>query len=446
MQKDLTLGSPMKVILMFTFPIFIGNVFQQFYNMADTVIVGQFVGNHALAAVGSTGTIMFLIYGLVSGMSVGFTVPVAQYFGAGNIEKMRKSVGSAVILSTLITSIMTFLFMCGMHPLLQIMQTPADIYQDAYAYIIVICIGIFAQVFYNLFSSILRALGNSKVPLYFLILAAFLNIFLDLVFIIYFKMGVSGAAWATVISQGLSALLCLVYMMKKVELLHLKKEDWKIEKKIAVMQLKVGIPMALQYSITAIGTTMLQTSLNLLGSTAVAGFTAATKIEQVVTQAYVAMGVTMATYCAQNSGAKKYGRVQEGFRAATKIGILYSIVFGMLVAFVGKYMTYWFVSEDVNSVIYYVDMYLKCAATFFVPLTVVNLYRNGIQGMGFGFLPMMAGVAELLGRGIASYVSAISQSYFMICMGGPIAWVFAASLLLWAYYRIMKQVQTGWMG
>ena len=293
-QYDMTVGNPTKIILNFTLPIFIGNVFQQFYNMADAVIVGKFVGTKALAAVGSTGTIMFLIYGFVVGMTAGFTVLTAQKFGAGDLPAMRRTVAGASILSLIIGLILTAAFMLLMKPWLHLMNTPSDIYTDAYAYIMIISGGILAQMLYNLLASILRALGNSKVPLYFLIFSALLNIALDLFFIIVFHMGAAGAAIATIISQGVSGLLCLVYIIKKVPILHMTREDWHPEGALLKRQMQIGIPMALQYSITAIGTMMVQSSLNILGSTLVAAFTAASKIEQVVTQAYVALGTTIA--------------------------------------------------------------------------------------------------------------------------------------------------------
>ncbi len=437
-QKDMTTGNPGKIILDFTFPIFLGNVFQQFYNMADTVIVGKFVGTKALAAVGSTGTIMFLILGFMLGMTAGFTVLTAQKFGAGDLKAMRQTVGGAVLLSVTVTIILTVSSMLFMKPLLHFMQTPADIFADAYSYIMVICAGIAAQMLYNLLASILRALGNSRVPLYFLILSALLNIVLDLVLIIVFHMGAAGAAYATVISQGISGLLCLLYIVKKIPILKMEREDWRPKKHLLKMQFAVGFPMALQFSITAIGTMMVQTSLNMLGSTLVAAFTAASKIEQVVSQAFVALGTTLATYSAQNVGAGKVTRIRKGFRAATSMASVYAIVTGVLIMFVGKYMTYLFVSRNVQEIMAAVDIYLKCAGIFFIPLAVVNLYRNGIQGMGYGLLPMMAGVAELIGRGIVAVLSAEKKSYLGVCMAGPTAWVFAAVLLLVMYFYIMK--------
>lgn len=438
-QNDMTKGSPMKMILGFTIPVFIGNVFQQFYNMADAVIVGKFVGTKALAAVGSTGTIMFLIYGFAVGMTAGFTVLTAQKFGAGDMRGMRKTVGGAVLLSFIVGCILTALFMVFMKPLLYLMNTPPDIFADAYSYIMIVSGGILAQMMYNLLASVLRALGNSKVPLYFLIFCALLNIVLDLVFIIVFDMGTPGAAWATVIAQGVSGVLCLVYIVWKVPLLHMSRDDWHPAGNILGVQLRIGLPMALQYSITSIGTMMVQSALNILGSTLVAAFTAASKIEQVVTQAYVAMGTTIATYGAQNMGAGDVPRIRKGFKACTMLGVIYSFIAAAFVMTLGKYMTYLFVSEDVEQIMNSVDIYLKCVGLFFIPLAVVNIYRNGIQGLGYGILPMMAGVAELAGRGIVAVVAARQKSYLGVCLASPAAWVLAGMLLIGMYYYIMER-------
>ena len=437
-QNDMTVGNPMKIIFGFTLPIFIGNVFQQFYNMADAVIVGKFVGNKALAAVGSTGTIMFLIYGFVVGMTAGFTVLTAQKFGAGDMKGMRKTVAGAGILSFVVGVLLTILFMVFMKPLLILMNTPSDIFADAYSYIMIVSGGILAQMLYNLLSSILRALGNSKLPLVFLIISALLNIVLDLVFIVGFGMGAKGAAVATVIAQGVSGILCLFYIIAKIPILHLKREDLDVGSTIYKNQLRIGVPMALQYSITAIGTMMVQSSLNILGSTLVAAYTAAGKIEQVVTQAYVAMGTTMATDAAQKMGAGSVKRIREGFKACTVIGVVYSFVAAGFIMTVGKYMTYLFVSEDVDIIMNSVDIYLKCIGIFFIPLAVVNIYRNGIQGLGYGLLPMMAGVAELIGRGVVAVIAGAKRSYPGVCLAGPAAWVLAGGLLIVMYYFIMN--------
>lgn len=433
----MTTGKPGKIILNFTLPIFLGNIFQQFYNMADTVIVGRFVGANALAAVGSTGTIIFLIIGFVLGMTAGFTVLTAQKFGAGDMKAMRQTVGGATVLSIIVSVVLTAVSMLFMKPLLRFMQTPSDIFADAYAYIMIICAGIFAQMLYNLLASILRALGNSKIPLFFLILSALLNIALDLLLIIVFHLGAAGAAYATVIAQGVSGLLCLVYIVKKVPILHLERDDWKPKGHLLRMQLGVGFPMALQYSITAIGTMMVQTSLNLLGSMAVAAFTAASKIEMLTTQLFAAMGTTMATYCAQNIGAGKIKRIREGFKSAMLISSVYSVVIAVVIMTVGKYLTYLFLSGDVTEIMGSVDIYLKCIGGFFIPLAAVNIFRNGIQGMGYGLLPMMAGVVELASRGIVAVIAARERSFVGVCLASPAAWVFAGIFLVAMYYYIM---------
>ena len=414
MEKDMTAGTPGKIIFNFTMPIFIGNIFQQFYNMADTVIVGKFVGNAALAAVGACGTLVFLIIGFLQGVTAGFTVVTAQHFGAGNMKAMKKSVASGAVLTGIVTVILTLLSMISMAKVLHLMNTPSDMYGEAYGYIMVICGGIVAQALYNYLASVLRALGDSKRPLYFLVIAALLNIVLDLVFIIVFRMGAAGAAYATVIAQGISGILCLLYIAKKVPALYLHREDWEIDKNLAGWQLKIGLPMAFQYSITA------------------------SKIEQVVTQAYVALGTTMATYCAQNMGAGKYTRIRKGFKSATLIGFIYAVVTGVIIFFVGKYMTIFFVSENVNQIMEYVDIYLRCVSVSFLPLVIVNLYRNGIQGMGYGLLPMTAGIAELVGRSGAALIASHFGSYMGICLASPAAWVLAGTLLLIMYFEIMK--------
>lgn len=442
MQQDMTVGKPGKIILNFTLPIFIGNVFQQFYSMADTIIVGKFVGTDALAAVGSTGTIMFLIFGFIMGMTAGLSVITAQKFGAGDMDALKKSVGSSLWLSGGMTLLLTAVFMFGMKWLLNFMHTPGDIFSDAYTYIMIICGGIAAQMLYNLLASLLRAIGNSKVPLYFLILSALLNILLDLVFIIAFHMGVSGAAWATVISQGVSGLICFYYIVKKVPILHVSRGDVRPDKFLIFTQIRIGLPMALQYSITAVGTMMVQVALNILGSGAVAAFTAANKIEQIVTQAYVAMGTTMSTYCAQNTGAGKTDRIRQGFRSISIMGCIYSVVVGIFIIAVGRYFTYLFISGNVTEIMGQVHIYLVCVALFFIPLMVVNVYRNGIQGMGYGFLPMLAGVAELTGRGVVAVIAAKQESYVGVCLASPAAWVLAGGLLLVVYFLIMQKKQS----
>lgn len=387
MTKYMTTGNPVKLILYFSIPLLIGNIFQQFYSMVDTIIVGRFVGVHALAALGSTGSMNFLIIGFTMGLTSGFSVIVAQFFGANDKKSLRKSVGMSIILSTVFTIVITIISMLAVRPLLNLMNTPSDIINDAHSYISIIFAGTCATVFYNMIASILRALGDSRTPLYFLIVSSILNIILDLVFIINFSMGVSGAAYATVISQGVSGILCLLYAIKRYDILRLKKDDFKIDKSLISKHLKVGLPMAFQFSITAIGVMVLQSAINGFGSIVVAAHTAASKVEQLVMQPAITFGVTMATYSAQNLGAGKIDRIKEGVKKCSIISLIISIISGIIVVVFGGSFTRLFISDASGEVIAYSQQYLNTVAIFFTILGLLFIYRNALQGIGDAFVP-----------------------------------------------------------
>ena len=425
------------LVLSMSLPMVLSMLVSSLYNIVDSYFVAK-ISEDAMTALSLVYPVQNLINAVTIGFGIGINAVIAYYLGAQDRSCADRAAALGVFWNLAHGVILTAAFMLLMKPWLELMNTPDDIFGDAYSYIMIISAGILAQMLYNLLASILRALGNSRVPLYFLILSALLNIVLDLVLIIFFHMGTAGAAVATVISQGVSGLLCMAYIVKEVPILRMCREDWHLSGSLLGIQLRIGIPMALQYSITAIGTMMVQSSLNILGSTLVAAFTAASKIEQVVTQAYVAMGTTMATYGAQNMGAGNVARIRSGFKSCTILGIIYSFAAAVLVMTVGKYMTYLFVSEDVAVIMDSVDIYLKCVGAFFIPLAIVNIYRNGIQGLGYGILPMMAGVAELAGRGIAAVIAAGQKSYTGVCLASPAAWVLASALLIGMYYYIVK--------
>lgn len=435
MTKDMTTGNPVKLILYFSIPLLIGNIFQQFYSMVDTIIVGRFLGVKALAAVGSTGSMVFLIIGFVLGLSAGFSVLVSQKFGANDEEGMKKAVASAIVLSVIMSIIITVVSVVAAKPLLNLMNTPNDIMKDACAYIIVIFAGTSATFFYNMISGILRALGDSKTPLYFLIVSSILNVVLDLLFIVTFSMGVAGAAYATVISQGVSGLLCFIYTAKKFPILHLKKKHFKFESEYIKQHLQIGIPMALQFSITAIGTIILQSAVNSFGSTVVAAHTAASRVEQLVMQPSVTFGVTMATYVAQNLGAGDIDRIKEGVKKCTIINIIIGIVAGIILVFFGDVFVKMFVADADPNVIAYAKQYLTIVAFFFIPLSLIFIYRNALQGMGHTFIPMMAGVGELVARSIVAFTLPALIGYTGICLAGPMAWIAAALPLMFDYFR-----------
>lgn len=440
MTKDMTTGSPVKLILYFSIPLLIGNIFQQFYSMVDTIIVGRFLGVKALAAVGSTGSMNFLIIGFVLGLTSGFSVLVSQKFGANDIEGVKYAVGSATVLSVIMTILITVISIITAKPLLKAVNTPSDIINDSYSYIIVIYGGIFATFFYNMISSVLRALGDSKTPLYFLIIASILNIILDLVFIVNFSMGVAGAAYATVIAQGVSGLLCLGYTSKKFPILKLEKKHFKYDAVYFKKHLNIGIPMALQFSITAIGAIILQGAVNAFGSTVVAAHTAASKVEQLVMQPSVTFGVTMATYCAQNLGAGNIDRIKEGVKKCTMINIAIGIIGGIVLVSFGEYFVKLFVSDVNPEVIGYSMKYLTIVSFFFIPLSLIFIYRNALQGMGYTFVPMMAGVYELLARTIVSFTLPLVIGYTGVCLAGPMAWIAASVPLIITFYKKINTI------
>lgn len=441
MVKDMTGGSPWRLILAFSIPLLIGNIFQQLYSMVDTIIVGRFLGVQALAAVGSTGSLSFLVLGFVMGITSGFSVLVAQRFGASDERGLRHYVAMSVYLGLIITVVLTVLTVCLTRPLLQLMNTPEDIFEEAAAYIIVIFAGILPAMFYNLLAGILRALGDSKTPLYFLIISSVLNIVLDLFFILALHSGVAGAAYATVISQAVSAVLCLVYMMKRFPILRFQKEELLYSHQSAFQLMRVGVPMALQFSITAIGTMILQGAINSFGSTVIGAYTAACKAEQLATQPMVTFGTTMASYTGQNLGAGRMDRIRKGVNSCIFISCIFCMLGSLLVIFGGGALVSLFITGDQPEVMAYAREYLNTIAIFFIPLGLIFIYRNTLQGMGDGFMPMMAGVAELLMRAFVAFYLAGRLGYLGICLAGPIAWLGADVPLMIAYYLRMHRIK-----
>lgn len=443
MTKDMTTGNPAKMIILFSIPVLLGNLFQQLYSMVDTAIVGQFVGIDALAAVGTTGSMSFLIIDFVLGLTAGFAVPVAQTFGANDKDKMRHYIAMSIYLCFFLTIIVTIGAVSFAKPLLILMKTPADIIEDAHTYIVIIFAGMGATVFYNMISGILRSVGDSKTPLYFLIVSSILNVILDLLFILVFHSGVAGAAYATVISQGISGLLCLLYTIRKHPMLHLHKEDFIYKGSSIIKLMNIGLPMALQYSITAIGCMILQSAVNSLGSTMVAGYTAASKVEALAMQPFKTLGITMATYTGQNLGAGKIDRIKKGTRMGMLICTVCIVLSGIGVYFFGRPLTEIFVaaSSDSNVVISASIQYLNTVIVYFLPLGAIFIYRNSLQGMGEGFITLFAGIIELLSRSFVALYFTASYGYKAACLASPAAWVTAGLFLVIVYLIKIKKLE-----
>lgn len=432
--KDMSSGSPMRLIIGFCVPLLFGMLFQQIYGLIDTIIVSKCIGVDALAGVGSTGSINFLIIGFCSGMCNGFALPVAQRFGARDYKGLRKFVGNSATLSIIFGVILTVITVLLCRDILIWMDTPKDIFELAYQYIVVIFLGIPAIMLYNILSGYIRSLGNSTAPLVFLVIAAVLNIGLDLLFILNFHLGVTGAALATVISQGLSGLFCLLYIIRKMEILHLQKSDWQLEAPYVRSLLTMGLPMGFQYSITAIGSVILQTAVNALGSTAVASITAANRISIFTACPFDALGSTMATYGGQNVGAGKLDRLKSGLRSAVILGFVYSIIIFVITILFSKNMLLLFVSSKETTIIEQATTYLFWTTATYFLLALVNIVRFLIQGMGFSGFAVFAGLAEMIGRTFVGLVLIPKFGFVAACLASPLAWIFADAFLIPAFF------------
>lgn len=440
MEKDMTKGSPMRLILGFAVPLLFGLLFQQFYSMVDTIIVGHYLGVEALAAVGATGSVNFLIIGFCMGVCNGFALPIAQEFGAGNAPKLRRFVANSVWLSVIFAVVMTVVVSLLCRSILQWMRTPENIIDGAYDYIIVIFIGIPVVFLYNVTAAIIRSLGDSRTPVIFLVMAAVLNIFLDLLLIIVIPMGVAGAAVATVLSQAIAGVCCLIYMCRKYPILHLSGEEWKWNGECVARLCNMGIPMGLQYSITAIGSVILQSAVNGIGSDAVAAVTAGNKVSMLLMCPFDAMGSTMATYGGQNIGAGDLDRVGKGLKSCTLLGLLYSLIAVGVVFTLGQVLLLLFLDAGETVILANAYAFIRVNVLFYFPLALVNIVRFLIQGMGFSKLAVFAGAFEMLARGLAGFVLVPAFGFPAVCFANPLAWIFADIFLIPAYFLVKKKM------
>ncbi len=450
MINDMTKGDPLKLLFCFSVPLLIGNIFQQLYNIADIVIVGRTLGMNALAAVGAISPIFFFLMFVVVGLTNGFAVITGQRFGAKDTDGVRKSATVSTVLSTVFTIVFSALLAIFMNTILAWMNVPKEIYKDAYLYILIVVGGLIVVNIYNLLASIVRALGDSKTPLYFLIFASVLNIFLALLFILKFGWGVPGSAVAVVLSQGVSALLCIIYVKMKFPILHTNKEDCFFafsprSFSFALEHLKVGIPMSVQYSILGIGILIIQSVCNTFGPDVIAAFTAALRIEQIATLPMISFGVALAAYTAQNFGAKNFSRIKEGVNKGSIINITLSIIMTLLIHFWGSDIVGIFIGKGEKHIIDIARSYLWISTLFYFFLGQIFIFRNALQGMGEVILPLSASIAELLVRSFAAIYLAVKFSYYGIFYAGPIAWVSASSIMAIGYYtnllRIVKKAR-----
>lgn len=443
MSKDLTQGRPFRVLLQFSLPVIAGNLFQLFYTLADTVIVGRTLGAQALAAVGSTTIVIYFVLCFVQGFTGGFGICLAQRFGARDENGQRSSAAVSWLLSAGFAVIITVLFCALAHPILRWMRTPEDIYAEAYSYMFIVLLGTGATVFYNMISNMLRSLGDSRTPLFFLIFSALLNVVLDIVFILPLNMGVAGAAWATVLSQLLSAVLCTIVGMRNFDVLRTRRADFADWRRAAAKHLAVGFPMGFQMSVMCIGQLAMQTGVNSIGSVAVAGYTAATKVDQLSVLMNNAFGIALSSFVAQNYGAGQYRRISEGVRACLVQIELCNVLMCALLLGCRNLVVPLFLDSPTAEVIRYSDGYLFAVCPFYVVLGLLMVFRTAIQSMGNSRTPFEACVIELVMRilgsvGLAALLAPCGLSYTGICLSHTLAWLGATALLMPVYFRQMK--------
>ena len=439
--NDMTVGSPMRAIFRFAVPLILGYILQQMYLIIDTVIVGRWIGVNALAAIGASTSIMFLIMGFCNGSCAGFAIPVAQAFGAKDFRKMRTYVSNSYRIAITFAVVITLLSCLFCKNILHLVNTPLEVFDDAYIFLMLQFAAIPFTIGYNLLAGQIRALGNSKQPFYFLITASVVNILLDVLLILILGLDVEGAGIATLLSQAFSVCLCIRFIKKKMQILIPQGEERDFDNKKISILLNNGVPMGLQFSITGIGIIMLQSANNALGITCVAAFIAAMRIKYLFTCVFENIGVAMATYCGQNLGAKKMERISQGVRAAIKMMLIFFVFsFIVITPFADDMMTL-FVDKGEAEVVTYAAEFMRIACYFYPCLGLLTIFRYSIQGLGYSNLSMMSGVMEMIARCGVSLWLVPAFAWTGVCYGDPVAWVMADMFLLPAFWWLFKHLK-----
>lgn len=433
MKSDLLNGKPIKSILLFALPIMGSSMLQYNYNLVDNIIVGRYVGTDALAAVGNVGSINGFIIGTALGLTAGFTIPVAQNFGAGDKKKMNKFAGASISMSLVIGLIIVIAAHILSKPLLRLIDTPEDIIEISSSYVNILYYTVPIQMLLNNFNALARAVGESKKPLYFLIASVFVNLFLDILFVGHFRWGVVGAAWATAISQLTAVVLSAIYIFRYNKEYNITKRDLLIDAKTSFMQLKLGIPLSLQFTITSIGSMVLQTAVNGFGSSVIAGFTAAGRVEQLTNIPMSGLGVGTMTFVSQNYGAGNYKRIIQSVRKILVLDIAVSVVCSLILVLAGPYVVQLFMTEYNEDIMFSAKHYLWAIAECYSLVAVLFVFRNTLQGLGYTYSNMIAGAGELFGRLAVALIFTPLIGFNAVCYAGPVAWLLADIPLIVIY-------------
>ena len=435
MATSLTTGRPWRVILAFSVPLLIGNVVQQLYQVVDTIVVGRELGVNSLAAVGATGSLLFLLLGFAWGMTSGYAIPTAQAFGAKNHAAVRRSVATGTVLS----GIASLLIIVGgpllAEPVLVLMQTPPELLAEATLFTQVSFLGGGATMFFNYLSAIIRAIGDSKTPLIFLTIACALNVVLVILLVGPVGWGVAGAALATVVSQAVSVLLCLEFVRRRMPVLHVRRADWKITRDDVTDHLRLGLPMGFQASIIAIGTLVVQVALNVLGAEAVAAYTTASRVDSLATALLASLGLAVSMYVAQNFGGRRPDRIRTGVKQATWMAIIASAVLGVVLIAFGTHLVRLFVGEGSDEVVELAHLMLIINGSAYALLGVLFVLRGALQGLGQAMIPTITGVVELFMRVGAAVLLGALLGFGGVAMSNPLAWVGAVVILIPAYVK-----------
>lgn len=438
--KTLTKGTPWKLILTFSIPIFWGNVFQLLYSLIDTKIVGSTLGELALASVGSVATLHTLLTGFINGLTLGFSIITAMRFGSGETKKLKKSFATAISLGLITTAVIVILLLIFLKPVLGILNVPETEFAMAYSYISILIAGLFVTVLYNLCANTLRAIGDAVTPLMFLILASASNIVLDYLFILGFGLGVRGAAYATVLAQLLSVVLCFIRIRRKFPMLHMQKDDFLLERETVAEMYKSGLSMGLMSCLVGFGTVSLQSAINTLGTTVIVAHTAARKVFEILTLPNSVLGAAMATYCGQNYGAKEYGRIREGLKSALLLGASWGVIAFVISQTLSKILVRFVASSSNPDILYWGSTYLKINISFLIICSTIVILRNSMQGFGNRITPVISSCIELVGKLIFAFVFAPRFAYWGIIWAEPIVWICMVIPLIVKTRKFMKEI------
>ena len=435
MSTSLLDGRPWRVILAFTVPLLIGNAVQQMYQVVDSIVVGRHLGVDSLAAVGATGSLLFLLIGFAWGMTAGFAIPTAQAFGAGDHAGVRRSVATGAVLTAAATAVVTIAAAFVTEPALRLMQTPPEILEDATTFAMISFLGCATTMFFNFLSAVIRAIGDSRTPLIFLVIACLLNVGLVIVLVVTFGMGVAGAAVATVAAQGVSVVLCLEYVRRRIPELHLRREDWRITRDDVSRHLRMGLPMGFQASIIAIGTLAVQIRLNALGAEAVAAYTAASRVDSLAAAFLQSLGLAASMFVAQNFGAGRGDRIRLGVKQATLMSVIGSVGLGLVMVFFGVALVRMFVGDGADDVVALAHYMLVVNGCTYSLLGVLFVLRGALQGLGDAMTPTVTGIVELGMRLLAAVVFGAWWGFEGVVWSNPLAWIGAIVILVPVYLR-----------